>query len=156
MPLLLIRFIFENLYFGMRFLNFYAPPEPHTTPTVLPLTQVAMTGDWKFKAIIVNVMATLDSQWLWWYPYCPGVFSNTLSHAGVQEEFQIDCCIRVSRTILIDWCRQESRSIFKLTVTRGCPGVWLTLSTLLTLLTLLTPLNGLRGMRGIRGQLKGF
>ena len=35
----------------MRVLNFFSPPEPHTTPTVLPLTQVAMTGDWKFKAI---------------------------------------------------------------------------------------------------------
>ena len=36
-----------------------------------------------------------------------GVFSNLLSHAGVQEYFQIDCRTRVSRTI------------FYLTVARG-------------------------------------
>merc|ERR1711973_435519 len=37
----------------------------------------------------------------------PGLFSNSLSHAGDQEYFLIDCRTRVSR------------SIFKLTVARG-------------------------------------
>ena len=41
-----------------------------------------------------------------------GVFSNCMSHVGVQEYFQIECHTRVSR------------SIFKLNVARGCPGVF--------------------------------
>ena len=40
------------------------------------------------------------------------VFSIWMSHAGVQEYFQIECRTR------------GSRSIFKLNVARGCPGVF--------------------------------
>ena len=31
---------------------------------------------------------------------CPGVFSNSLSHADVQEYFQIDCRTRGSRSMI--------------------------------------------------------
>ena len=37
-------------------------PEPHTTPTVLPLTQVAMTGDQKFHFTNLNLRSGR------WYP----------------------------------------------------------------------------------------
>ena len=30
---------------------------------------------------------------------CPGVFSNLMSHGGVQEYFQIECRTQVSRSI---------------------------------------------------------
>ena len=56
---------------------------------------------------------------------CPGVYSNWLSHAVVQEYFQIYCIIRVSRSIFkMTLALRVSRIIFKLTVTRGCPGVF--------------------------------
>ena len=42
----------------------------------------------------------------------PGLFSNWLSHAGVQEYFQIDCRTRLSR------------SISNLTVACGCPELF--------------------------------
>ena len=78
-------------------------------------------------------------------------FEKWLSHASVQEYFQIECRTRVSRSILklnvargcqgvfsnlmshagvqeyfqIECRTRGSRSIFKLNVARGCPGVFL-------------------------------
>ena len=43
---------------------------------------------------------------------CPGVISNSLLHAVVQDYFLIHCHTQVSRII------------FKLTVARRCPGVF--------------------------------
>ena len=44
---------------------------------------------------------------------CTGIFSNLLSHAGVQEYFQVECHKHLG-----------ARNIFELTVERGCPGLF--------------------------------
>ena len=56
---------------------------------------------------------------------CTGIFSNLLSHAGVQEYFQVEChtqAFRSRKYFLIDCQTRVSMSIFKLNVARRGHG----------------------------------